>query len=174
MFVFFTRFCFCFCFKEQRWGGIWKVAKKINLINSVPINDKTFSKLEIKGNLFNLKILQLMSYLKKIECFPSSIRIKARILLFTSFQQCSSKRNETRKQRKRKKNKTFIFPYNSTANCLLYGYRKKLQNLQQWKKTRSSHCNTAEMIPTRIHEDAGLIPGLSQWVKDLMLPWAVV
>ena len=28
--------------------------------------------------------------------------------------------------------------------------------------------------PTRIHEDVGLIPGFSHWVKDLALPWAVV
>ena len=39
---------------------------------------------------------------------------------------------------------------------------------------RSSHYGTAEMNPTSVHEDAGLIPGLTQWVKDLALLWAVV
>jgi len=30
------------------------------------------------------------------------------------------------------------------------------------------------MNPTSIHEESGLIPDLAQWVKDLVLPRAVV
>ena len=38
----------------------------------------------------------------------------------------------------------------------------------------SSHCGLVVTNPTSIHEDPGLIPGLVQCVKDLVLPQAVV
>ena len=36
----------------------------------------------------------------------------------------------------------------------------------------SSHCGSAVINPTNIHEDVGLIPGPAQWVKDPALPWS--
>ena len=45
------------------------------------------------------------------------------------------------------------------------------QKLFVWPiKYRSSHRGTAETKPTRKHEVVGLLPGLAQWVKDLVLP----
>ena len=35
---------------------------------------------------------------------------------------------------------------------------------------RSSLCGSAVMNPTNIHEDTDWIPGLSQWIKDMVLP----
>ena len=34
------------------------------------------------------------------------------------------------------------------------------------KLAGSSHCGSSETNPTNTHEDVGLIPGLTQWVKD--------
>ena len=39
------------------------------------------------------------------------------------------------------------------------------------RQCRSSHCGSVVTNPTSILEDAGLIPCLAQWVKDLALLW---
>ena len=54
---------------------------------------------------------------------------------------------------------------------------------QKYKTTLLIHINTMDGIshhgavetnPTRNHEVVGLIPGLTQWVKDQVLPQAMV
>ena len=48
-----------------------------------------------------------------------------------------------------------------------------LLNFNNWRP-RSSHCGTVETNLNSNHEVAGSIPGLAQWVKHPVLPWAVV
>ena len=43
-------------------------------------------------------------------------------------------------------------------------------NLLKSDNSGSSHCGAVEMNLTSFHEDAGLIPGLTQWVRDVVLP----
>ena len=52
----------------------------------------------------------------------------------------------------------------------LYVNLKRKEKLKRKKKGGIPFVDHQLMNPTRIHEDVGSIPGLTQWVKDLALP----
>ena len=63
---------------------------------------------------------------------------------------------------------------NTSQVCYHCARTGTLENLFKRIICRSSHRGSAETNLTSIHERTGSMPGLSQWVKDLALPWAVV
>ena len=71
-------------------------------------------------------------------------------------------------------NKTHIYCLQETHFTSRETYKLKVRG---WKKifhametkiiwSRSSHCGTVETNPISIHEDAGMTPSLTQYVKD--------
>ena len=69
-----------------------------------------------------------------------------------------------------------VSPGELVAGFGLDGKVGKCWNIQGWESLikvlapESSCLGSEETNLTSIHKDAGSIPGLDQWVKDLMLP----
>ena len=54
------------------------------------------------------------------------------------------------------------------------GKKREAKRNYKMQKSGSSCCGLVVMNPTSTREDVGSIPGLVQWVKDPVLPRAVV
>ena len=63
----------------------------------------------------------------------------------------------------------------TSSDCRTWGAKSRGGRwVRRWVDYGSSHCGTVGLNLTSIRENAGSIPGLPQWVGDLVLPWAVV
>ena len=62
----------------------------------------------------------------------------------------------------------FRIVFRKSINKKSEGPRRKLQDsIEKYERCWSSHCGSVVTDLARIHEDAGSIPGLAQWIKDL-------
>ena len=70
----------------------------------------------------------------------------------------------------------FRLYYIATVNqkSMVLAQKQIHKSKEQDRKPRSSHRSSVLMNLTRNHEAVGSIPGLTQWVKDLVLLWALV
>ena len=66
----------------------------------------------------------------------------------------------------------FVSDIKDPRILMMYAHCCSLNNFILKSYIGSSHSGAMEANLIRIHEDVGSIPG--QWVKDPVLPWAVV
>ena len=66
--------------------------------------------------------------------------------------------------------------YSSAIRLLAFSRYELAKGLPWHGFDRKGVPTVAQQVtnPTSIHEEAGLIPGLTQWVNEQGLPWAVV